>query len=149
MPKGFGIFASPCHTFQCGLLFAGQGKEQALEAYDNRIVGQEHESLLEERFGLLPLSLLYRDLRGEVEGIFVAGALGTPLTDPIGCEIQISIPHIDLNDAVADGAVGMIKAPPLIDFSSEIEQTDVGKDGAEAIVGVRKIFLQGESALEF
>ena len=90
-----------------------------------------------------------RRLRSKRDGVFIRGILLQPAIDFIASEIVLATPDVNLHDAVADGFARVEGAASFVHGASGVKQTDVGEDGAEAVVGVGKIALQSESAFEF
>src|SRR5262249_22820215 len=80
--------------------------------------------------------------------VLVAGALCPPKLNLLARQIVFLTPHVDLHDAWTNRLLRLKRPSSFEHLTCMIKQPDVCQDCAKAIVSMRQVVLQSQSALE-
>src|SRR5262249_62955 len=119
--EGARIRASAVHTTKCQLRITCKCVKETLKAYDHRIFGAEPNSSIEKFLGMLPLYRKEIRLRRKVSRIFVRGILGLPKGNLFAGQVVVSIPNVNLNDAMANAFARVEGSATVVHGTSMIE----------------------------
>ena len=92
MAERLGDSASPGEAVQGAVCFTGHGVINALEAGEERFIGEQLERFIEQAFRFLHMAAHHRQVGSKIEGIFVARIFGKPGVDFTAGEIKFALP---------------------------------------------------------